>query len=291
MGSRDNARGVNPLVMVWATVTEQSRNALNFNHWPNPVSWITNIEELACNQNTWIAEITFASAVLADFFWTSFVPSPREIERKALLGNYRCGFVLKVKAKSPIEILFGRGTNKMIVEILNPFLRGIFYWWAIQTSLEALSVWSTLVYSELLCDPPKGNYVQPGVTNQIVTGNVSGVPLGGVPIYDPHGLGGPPFQGCDHASGPTSATQIWLFQASVGTFDDIRVGWQWDGVITDLVSIGSLAPGQSMSYRTSKSQNIPSGGHIAPYFEIDSSGAIFTGAANCLRFIADVVPL
>lgn len=168
----------------WDTMTNGAEKALQLNSWPKPMNWVTDVQVLVCNQDTWIAQIKLAFAVGANFFWSSFLPSPREIERKIITGGYRCGFYLKVRVKSPISIIFGQGTSTVIAEIQGPFARGLFYWWAQETALGALSAWTTLMYPELFCEEHIGDGLRRSDIGSLGQGFNSGVPGLGVKVFD-----------------------------------------------------------------------------------------------------------
>jgi len=156
-------------------------------HWPKPFNGITNIRVLACNDGVWIADITFYAKFIGRFLFSNFFPSPVEIFRKTLTGGYRCGFYLKPLQFAPGDLLWGEATTRVIAQILSPFTRGLFYWWAAETAWSALDAWHSLIYEQARCEAQQFNAVMnDGFYNQHVAG--TGSPTAYEIIYDQDGI-------------------------------------------------------------------------------------------------------
>lgn len=137
--------------MVWDAVTKPYHPLPKWAHWPRPFNVIRNVQVLACNNDTWLAEIEFYGAFAGELFFHIFVPTPTEITRKTIFGRYRCGLILELGEWSPMDIIWGRNTTRILAEIAEPFTRPIFYWWAADTALFTLNAWQSLIYAQEAC--------------------------------------------------------------------------------------------------------------------------------------------
>lgn len=137
--------------MVWDAVTKPYHPLPRWAHWPKPFNVIRNVQVLACNNDTWLAEIEFYGAFAGELFWHIFVPTPTEITRKTIFGRYRCGLILELGEWSPMDLIWGRNTTRILAEIAEPFTRPIFYWWAADTALFTLNAWQSLIYAQESC--------------------------------------------------------------------------------------------------------------------------------------------
>lgn len=210
--------------MVWESVSSAGSKVANFNHWPMPVNWVKNIRLLVCNQDTWMAEVELAFNIGMWFFWNNVLPSPREIERKAFTGGYRCGFYLDIPIKSPVEVIFGRGTARMIAEIAEPFARGLFYWWAASATMEALAAFTTIMYPQLYCTDNLGNAMRSNDRAALGSGEHSGVPGLGFLNFDHNNIMSLTDATVFFPAGYWRVVALFLLPVGEGPFDYLRVG-------------------------------------------------------------------
>lgn len=276
--------------MVWDTISGYSSKAINFNHWPQPFNFLRNAKVLMCNQDYWLAEFEFAFDLLADFFWTNLVPSPREIERKVFTGGYRCGFYLDVGIKSPLEIVFGNGTSRMVGEIAAPFARGLFYWWAAETAIDAFALWQTVMFPQLLCDPFVGVVLRSNDRATIAPGHAEGSPGLGNLLYDPLGICGPSQPIVSFPPGTQTMYCAWLFTAGPTGLFNIQTGWDDGGNIIEVENHGSLLPGAQKAVIRQYSAFSPVDRTIGAWFAGDSGPSVAPSAVTAVRFIADWSP-
>jgi len=171
---------------VWNTV-QGSTNPLGFKNWPNPINYITEINVLQC-QNGWMAEIVFAAAAFANFFWTSFVPSPSEIFRKTFFGGYRCGFYNKAVRWAPMDIVWGQGTTRMLASIASPPVTAVFYWWVSETAASFLATWSSIIFREELCEENPYDAAAVHTNSGLMVNDIEGYLALGEIVYDRTGL-------------------------------------------------------------------------------------------------------
>jgi len=267
------------------------RNIHKWNHWPTPHNWITDIKVLVCNQDTFIAQFKLAFALAAEFFWSSFVPSPREVERKFFTGGYRCGFYLNVKIKSPIEILFGRGTNTVIGQIQSPFATGLFYFWVQQTALTALSSWSTLVFPQLYCEENVGDGVRRDDIGQLSQGFHEGVPGLGVLIYDKWNIMAPTAATVFFPPGYWSVYAAWIVQPSGSPITDLKLGLGLDGQAWMMDDMEDPTPGLPSTHITQESGFLPGGGTVSAWIQGSKPPGAFPSAVVCTLFTASWSPI
>jgi len=273
--------------VVWEAARSEGKKLLKFNHWPNPVNRIVDIEVLICNQDTWLARIELAAATAADFFWTNLLPSPRELERKALLGGYRCGFYMNIKVKSPIAIIFGRGTSTVIAEIASPFAKALFWFWAQSSAYEAMIQWQTVLYPELFCVPDVGVLLDKHATAPIGQGHITGTTAFPTHQYDPFHISLPFEEGCTLPAGNAKVTCAWIFQPGATGISNVKTGWTVNGVITELRDLDGGSVGtEPHEVRQIELPNF-GGGVIQPYFEADSGPRVIPATVTTTVFVAD----
>jgi len=283
---RHHAGGVDTLVMTWESIQRGAKDVVNFSYWPSPFNFMKDARILLCNQDTWMAEFQFAFDLIAYFFWTQLIPSPRELERKAFTGSYRCGFYLDVNIKSPIEIVFGQGTSRMIGEIAAPFARGLFFWWAMGAAFEAAAIWQTLMFPELLCDPFIGDVARKNDTHVVPPNYIDGVPGLGEEIYDPHDWCAPFGPVVLLPPGGHRVYAAWLFNAGPTGMTNIQTGWQVAGVVQGIENHGDLLPGMQRPVIREIHQYSLASTEYAPWFSAVGGPSIVSGAAIVVRFLA-----
>jgi len=256
--------------MVWNTVSGAAKKAINFNHWPNPVNAIVNLNVLMCNRDYWLAEMEFLGLSVANFFWTQFVPGPRELERKVGLGGYKCGFYLNDGFRSPLEAVWGRDVQRALVEITNPFVTALWYAWAASATIDALAVWQTVAFPLAFCPEFVGNYLYSGA-HAFASGGISSGSVGlGHLDYDPNGYGNAFVADMNVPPGITTMNVYWTFDAAGPGFNEIRTGFLVGGAQFEVDSHGPLAVGGTLQVsRTFTFEDDVSGHDIAPYWYAD----------------------
>jgi len=273
--------------MTWDAIEHGVGKALKMNSWPPPFNFMKNHRVLLCSEDYWIAEFEFAFDVVMDFFWSAFVPSPRELERKVLTGGYRCGFYLDIKVKSPIEILFGQGTSKMVGKIFSPFATGLFYWWAAQTAIDALSVFETILFRQLMCAPFTGDVLRQNDRGVIEAGGSYGVPALGTLYYNPRAICEEIGPICHYPPGYQHAYATFLFTAAGGGMTDIKTGWQKNGVVIEQQDHGGLAPfTQKGIIREIQFMDITNG-ELAPWCGATNGPGVVVSGVDMIVFVFD----
>jgi len=124
-----------------------------YTHWANPFKgMVRKIDILACEE-IWQAKVAMWGIAAANWFWSSFVPSPVELERKFVAGSYKCGFFLAPGLRSPLDIIWRDGkASEVLLEASSPFTKAIFYWWAAETAWSALSTYTSVIHKQHQCD-------------------------------------------------------------------------------------------------------------------------------------------
>jgi len=276
--------------MVWESVSKGASDVVKFNHWPQPFNFLKNARVLVCNEDTFIVELQFAFNLFAYFFFTQLIPSPREIERKTFTGGYRCGFYLDIKVKSPIEIIWGQGTARMIAEISRPFTTGLFYWWGMGAIFEAFGIWQTLMFRQLLCDPFIGDVLRRDDIMSWPPGDNEGVPGLGELVWDPYHLCGPSQPFIEFPPGGWHVYAVWMFNAGPTGLTNVKTGWFDGDNVVGLTSHGDVLPGQQLPV-IREAQGWSAGGFSLGAYASGTSGpSVIASAAICMRFIADWIP-
>jgi len=137
---------------MWEGITKPYHPLPKWAHWPKPFNIIKNINVLACNNDTWMAEVEFYAKFAGELFWHIFVPTPTELTRKTFFGRYRCGIGLDIIKWDPMSKVWGVGTTKILAEIFKPFVVPIFYWWAADSLIFSMNAWQSLIYAQAQCD-------------------------------------------------------------------------------------------------------------------------------------------
>jgi len=280
--------------MVWETVSRAGKKVAGFQQWPNPINGITNLNVLMCNRDYWLADVEFLGLSAAEFFWTNFVPSPRELERKSLLGSYKCGFFINDGFRSPLEKLWGASVQRALVEIVNPFVTALWYAWAASTVIDALAIWQTVMFPQAFCDPFVGNYMYKGAHAFASSGISDGsVGLGSL-VYDPHHYGNDFVADMSVPPGITTMNVYWTFDAAGPGFNEIRTGFLVGGTKFEVSSHGPLLPGGALQVsRTFTFEDNASGHDIAPYWYGDCPVGGGLNVVSAVRVIGqhdDVTP-
>jgi len=157
-------QGINPFQdfpsSTWEAEQWASQHFLNplfpkqlfpWKRWPGAPNFIVQRDIWAC-QDGWWAYIKFSEYALLNLFWTAFIPSPVEVERKILLGSYRCSFYFFPKIKSPLQLVIGEDGVSILAKLARPVTTVLFWWWAAETAWSALDTAQTIFYKDEFCD-------------------------------------------------------------------------------------------------------------------------------------------
>jgi len=277
--------------MVWEKVKSGGKSVAGFNHWPAPANWIKQIRTLACNQESFTFQIDFAFPIAAHYFWSNLLPSPREVERKFFLGGYRCGFYIDVKVKSPLEVIWGAKTARVIAEIARPFVTPLFYFWVVTSTVEALASWQTLLYPQLVCTPSLGDGQRRDDIAPLGAGETHGVPGLGTWQYDFKGFMSLTTASVTLPPGYWHVYAAWLVEGCQGGIDSVSVGLLVNGVPTNMSEGAPVLPfGQSFVINE-KSGYSASGAEVSAYIEAQRPPGVIPCFAYCHLFIYDWSPI
>lgn len=256
--------------------------------WPNPITALLDLEVMMCNRDVWIADIVYAGAEIANFFWTNFIPGPRELERKALAGSYKCGFYMDTKFRSPLEKVWGRGVQRALVEIANPFVTGLFYIWAAGSLIDAIGIWQTIMWPQAFCNKFVGNYLYSGAHAFASSGHSEGgVGLGHLD-YDPHGYGNPFVADMNVPPGWTRMNVYWTVDAAGPGFSNFKTGFQIDSTYLEIEDHGAILPGTTFQVSRDFTYEDDFSGHdIAPWWSGDVPLGAGLNVVSAVRVIGD----
>jgi len=175
-----------------------------YTHWPSPYNFQRQIKIKAC-QDGWIAEIELYANVAAYYFWTNLLPSPVEITRKLFLGQYKCGFYLPIRFKSPLQFIIGKGGVKALAWIARPFTRVLFWWWVASSIFAAFDTYQMVVEAKEDC-PTDFDEVICENADRIFNGNGSIAAWTWASESDPGNHSPPSSSAASFYSGPISAS-------------------------------------------------------------------------------------
>jgi len=231
-----------------------------YTHWPNPFGGaVAAVNEMAC-EHTWQATVAFIGVNAANFFYSNFIPSPVEITRKAVFGQYKCGtYFVPHKQKGLMSLLWADPrAGRVAIEIAGPLTKGLFYWWAAETAIGALQLWSSMIYQSEVCDPTgrecllaNGQAAWGGGTSHIEGGPV----LYSV-LYDPQNRY--PFGGAAidiPGNFHVTAQSFGYIQMAASTLHNATVAMRVDGVDYGSYGLGDLAPASITPWSASFSGN------------------------------------
>jgi len=138
---------------VWDTIQGASKDTQKYTHWPNPFKgMVKRIDVLACEE-IWQAKVAMWGIAYANWFFSSFIPSPVELTRKFVGGSYKCGFYIAPGIPSPLNVIWRDGkAAEVLLEASSPFTKGLFYWWAAETAWSAMSTYSSVIHKQEQCE-------------------------------------------------------------------------------------------------------------------------------------------
>jgi len=262
--------------------------------WPNPFrNAVKNIDVLAC-EHTFQAMVEMYFVGIGSWFFSAFVPSPVELTRKFVAGSYKCGFYHLPGSASPLDIIWRDGrTSRALMEIASPITTGLFYMWAGETAFSFLNTWTSLIKAQAMCDVSgKECLLSDGAA---AFGGGTHHELGDVGlynvIYDPQDrypeLGGGPEP---HEDSSVSATAVGYVIMALSTASNASV-WIYAGKDSQKQSLGTIGPGQIVSFSVSFAGNIEQAQPVVVRFEADITGeTILPNRIEVTRFSCSFSP-
>jgi len=229
--------------MVWDAMQVGLEKYSKFPKWPKPFGQVQSIDEIICNDDMWLAEIVTIGESAMEWFWSNLIPQPTEIIRKVFTGSYKCGFYLNIKVKSPVEILWGKGSNRFIAMIIRPFATAAFALWATNIALDALHAWSTMMSIFGRCEETKGSFLVENKSAPLGSGNPAGAIPGGTVRYDKYGQVVPGITAISYGPGLVSLKSFFIVEAGSHTIEKVEIGHLVEGIPQGIVDLGGLGPG------------------------------------------------
>jgi len=204
-------------------------NPIRLPNWPNPVNYMVDFQELACQDN-WQAYLKFAVAELAFYGWSTFVPSPAEIVRDTFLGHYQCGFYFGPNFKSPLTIFLDEGGVEMIAEFARPFTKILFWWWLAESAYAAYQTFQTILHKQEYCPIDKGACLLSDGKDEVAGPNDSGTAFLYHKISDPDNMYDGAGDSISVPAGKWTATFACHFDARLGRSGSYNVKLLIDNV-------------------------------------------------------------
>jgi len=267
-------------------IKETGQHVIKYHSWPDPFrNTVKKIDVLAC-EDTWQAKVEMYLSAFGQWFWSSFVPSPVELTRKTLTGSYKCGFYLKTKFRSPLDIVWRDGSvSQMLMEVFRPVTTGLFYLWAAETAFEAMSTWTSIVYAMERCDLENNECLLRDGLSPMPQGLHSGNSAFMSVIWDPRGWGVINDGAIDcGASGHVTAFACGYIETNGHTVNDCSVALYNGTNIIAQVDLGNIGAGDvkpwSVSYDGAIASNV-----LQPFYTADvQPNPIIPAAFICTRF-------
>lgn len=274
------------------------RKIRDFSHWPNPFGKLIDINHHVCDQEQ-IVELVFWGAMAGSFWFQNFFPSPRELERRWLTGQYRCGFFLEASpleaefgeasgARSPFDLLWKNGPTVVIRGILEPALTAVYYAWAAGTAFNALAQFNTVLLQLASCD------ANPNLTN-FALGDADFASHGGVgsptaynTISDPSGFGNA-LTGNVLLMNDNATFNAWGHFSSLGkTVHSVRVEWSGHLCSNEFVELGAMGPFEIKGWSLSGYKTGPGHGDVQVKITVDQEELpVGNSFADCVRFVVN----
>lgn len=264
----------NPGASIWNFVSHPLRKSGKWLYWNKPFNNVISWEKLLCTDDRMLIKVELAAEEFTKWFASQIIPSPYELARKTFTGGYRCGFYFDTKVKSPVEIIWGEGTAKMIGEIFRPVGVTFMYMWLTQIEIDALSAWTSWLYRESFCTKPLGNFLVENKAAPVPAGHAAGSVPGGTVEFDPFHC----VTGGDTAylyeAGPVKFTSAFIFETGSRPLHNIRVGHLVDGVPVNMTGGAECPPFSSIQLLAEYEGTVNLDGAANSYFECDSDGTI-----------------
>jgi len=242
-----------------------------YTRWPNPFTMLMKSLHVTACEHKWQALVEFYGLSALSFFFTTFVPSPVEITRKATMGGYKCGFYLAPNQKSPIDLIWTDGrASKALLEIARPATSAIFYWWAAETAWLALNTTSSLILADEFCDL-NGNECLLRDGDLLVPGSAGDFESGAAlyeEIYDPKNRYpqlGYFMEFYDVAF--ASVMAVGYIDSQASSMSNVWVGIKWADEEPDWQSIGDIGANKIVKFSVSSSHAVGASNFAGVFFK------------------------
>lgn len=253
-----------------------------YTHWPNPFGKVESIERTMCGSEHRF-NIRQFGMLAGSFFIANFVPDPKEVTRKWLTNQYRCGLkfdfnfgdpveVPDAPVASPLSLIWTDDVLSVYSGSLLPVLEAAYIVWEAGTIVAAMQMYTSVLIEMAACDANEFASNMALGEGEFAADVDGGSPNFYTVLDDPA-----------HIAGPIDGDYLMVTQAgtaecfghirSFGRFvDSWEVHWNGTAMSSESVSGGSLAPGESAAWHLSGSQVDPNGGICQPVFTIHQHG-------------------
>lgn len=273
----------------------ERKGILKYTHWPNPFGELREINAMICGPEV-VLDLKFWGRMAGAFYVSNFVPSPVELTRRWLTGQYRCGvgfdlFPFKEvpfpgKAWGPLDILWTDGrASRALAGSFSPIMQGLFYLWAAGTAYNALQQWSTVMLEMASCDANEFDAnMATGDADFTGTGG-TGAPNGYSIISDPAGMA----NALDgfynvleaHANSVAFGEIISLGKA----IDNVRIEWLGFTWSDEVYNSGPIEPFGRVSWILTGSKVLATHGTVQVKCTVTQSNLpISATVVTCTRF-------
>jgi len=255
-------------------------------HWPHVFPFTLNTQVMACADSTYL-NLSIIAITALKFFYSNIVPSPVEIARKTVSGSYKCGFYLKVKVKSPLDIIWRSARmSRAIAGITSPITTGLFYVWAATSAYEGLQTAATLYNAFARCDADPNTGVMADAHTFLPDPAGSGAPVFATTLYDPMANQIPAITTFLYEPGRVHLTAFGYLTSVGATVDSAEVYFDIDGAHVALQELPPIGPGESTEWFIEYDFQATSGGAVQPRITYTQHNQNpFSTSFICTRFI------
>jgi hypothetical protein len=123
----------------------------DFSHFPNPFPFVKNWRVISCGPNVAMI-IEMWGAFLGSFVWSQLVPTPKQLIKHGIHGDYACGIELDAEDAEPASLIWSDGNFATVaLEMAGPLQEAVIAVWAVSALFEGLDLAHSLYMAVETC--------------------------------------------------------------------------------------------------------------------------------------------
>jgi len=123
----------------------------DFSHFPNPFPFIKNWRVISCGPDVTLI-IQMWGAFLGSFVWSQFFPTPKQLIKHGIHGDYACGIELDAGDSEAADIIWSDSNfAEVALEIAGPLQEAVIAVWAVSALFEGLDLAHSLYMAVETC--------------------------------------------------------------------------------------------------------------------------------------------
>lgn len=263
----------------------------DFKHFPNPFPYIKNWRVISCGPNVTVI-VQMWGAFLGSFIWSEFLPTPKQLLKKGLSGDYACGIAMETEDAEPVLVTW-QSTDFITTafEIAGPLQEAVIAAWAVSALFEGLDLAHSLYMAIQTCagDPNEcklgdGSSFFPSAEE---TGDANLY----TSLWDPQHAGDPTPGDIRYPTGHIVLEAFGYLTNAGANITLAEVSFSGVGQFGDLQSIAPPPIGGRTSFHLYTDFHASLSGAAAVQLHIkQTSAGAFTTNFICTRFIAHFNP-